>query len=318
MKGMLEHDLEFLYLLIDHLKIASKQGDVYLVPKLKFDIGIVYEIGDFLVQASRLSTLNEKGFLEKVASSTFPTCKICDDVSLMLEVRCPFCMDNNLIKTDLMTHYECGYTGPVGSFPEMGDSKYLCPKCKRKITRVGIDYGRPGVGFKCFRCGESYQFPLYLLKCSKGHQQRVDEINLKSYPVYRVSKRIIQFKDTLVIAEKIRDYLMSMGIDAGVLHKITGKSQATHLIPIFIDTTPPICVDFILDDEDAKDQLMAVIVKSLDVDAYFIVATFTEVEPSLASVVNPEKIKLVSVKRDNAVEVILKEIEEAMAKDVKH
>jgi hypothetical protein len=53
----------------------------------------------------------------------------------------------------------------------------------QELRRVGIDYGRPGLGFKCFSCHRVFQYPAIILSCEGGHDFKVDEVELKTYPV---------------------------------------------------------------------------------------------------------------------------------------
>jgi len=273
-----------------------KDRSITLSPTLKAGIGIVYDIMGVDVPADKLSSLHEKGYLEQISLTSFPACKTCSDVSLVIDIKCPYCKSSSLSKIDLLTHYECGFAGSIEDFLKQNQKEYTCPKCRKTLKRVGIDYGRPGIGFKCLNCGEAFQFPLYYVKCSNNHITKLDEVELKSYPVYSIGDNLRSMRHLITIIERLKEILQNAGINSKIMVKIAGKSGAQHLIPLYITNSRNICIEFLTDGDNLINQFMQIIVKSLDLDAFFLVATYVDLDQKFTSVINPQRIKIVKVK----------------------
>lgn len=58
------------------------------------------------------------------------------------------------------------------------------------MKRVGIDYGRPGLGFTCPNCKQVSQYPLIKLLCGREHELKVDEPELRLFNVYKLGKAL--------------------------------------------------------------------------------------------------------------------------------
>ena len=300
---MSEHEISTLLALITH----SEEKNIR--PSLKPGVGVVYEIGGVELQADKLKTLSEKGYLEQAGFLSFPTCPTCGDTQLTIEVRCPKCKSNMLEKGDMVIHYECNYIAPVEEFAkEIG--KYVCPRCGKTLKRVGIDYGRPGIGFKCANCGEVFQFPLYLVTCSNGHTSKLDEIDMKYFPIYRKGTQLENLGYLLEIIETISESLTIRGFKVKKLSQITGVSSAKHIVPIFIESPQPLIVEFLTHESNLHYQLMQILVKSMDLNAVVILVSRPELEATLKSILNPERVRLVTASTNE--EIIIKVIEEVL------
>jgi len=150
-------------------------------PHHKRGIGIVYSIGELTIREDRLLSLIRRGFFRVKGYISFPICPVCGDVDLSLNVYCPNCNSQDLLKVDIVIHYECHYADDISAFrrPE----GLVCPVCERSLKVVGVDYGRPGIGYKCNNCLSVFQFPLIEFTCSRGHLLRLDELALHRSPV---------------------------------------------------------------------------------------------------------------------------------------
>ncbi len=153
-------------------------------------IGIVYNIGEVTVREDRLQSLIRRGFFRVKDHIAFPACPVCGDVGLSLNVYCPNCNSQDLLKVDIVIHYECRYADDISVFrrPE----GLACPYCEKPLRVVGVDYGRPGISYKCNNCLNIFQFPLIEFTCSEGHMLRLDELALYRSPVvvYEPSKSL--------------------------------------------------------------------------------------------------------------------------------
>jgi hypothetical protein len=157
-----------------------KEGQEVRPQRIK-GIGIVYNIGELTIREDKLLSLIRRGFFRIKEYIAFPNCPICGDVDLSLNVYCPNCNSQDLLKVDIVIHYECHYSDDVSAFrrPE----GLTCPVCEKPLKVVGVDYGRPGISYKCDKCLSIFQFPLIEFTCSNGHVLRLDELALHRSPV---------------------------------------------------------------------------------------------------------------------------------------
>ena len=169
------------------LSLLSKQSDEQeLKPLLKPELGgIIYILGEnFEVTYEKLRPSEKKGLLKSKGFAAFSICSKCESLNLRAQLVCPECRSQAIFKSDLMIHYECQNTAPAEEFLSNIRGGYYCKKCRKDMKRVGIDYGNPGIGFKCSSCEKVFQFPLVLSHCESGHTSKIDELDLKSYPIY--------------------------------------------------------------------------------------------------------------------------------------
>ncbi len=144
-------------------------------------IGIVYGIGELTIREDRLLSLIRRGFFRIKGHISFPICQVCGDVDLSLNVYCPNCNSQDLLKVDIVIHYECHYADDISAFRR--SEGLVCPVCERPLKVVGVDYGRPGIGYKCNNCLNVFQFPVIEFTCSRGHLLRLEELALHRSPV---------------------------------------------------------------------------------------------------------------------------------------
>ncbi len=204
---------------------ALSRGEVAeFKPKIKQESGITYDLFGIEVPEERLRYYRERGFLEVVDEVSLPTCPICGEVSLHPLLLCPKCGSMNIEKRELMVHYDCGHIGSVDEFETIEPGVYRCPKCKKVINRVGIDYGRPGFGFTCKKCGSVFQVPLIEVECQKGHRNKIQTLEVKKYPVYQISPEVKKFAAIYYAIEELRKRLSSLGIESESFAQIEGLS----------------------------------------------------------------------------------------------
>jgi ribosomal protein S27E/GGDEF domain-containing protein len=51
----------------------------------------------------------------------------------------------------LVHHYRCGCQEPESHFVQ--SNILICPKCRRELIHLGVDYGKPGTAVTCRACG---------------------------------------------------------------------------------------------------------------------------------------------------------------------
>lgn len=125
-----------------------------------------------------LKIMEDRGFLESEFVDTVHLCCGCGSFHLNFRETCPRCKSANLAEERNIHHFRCGHVGCEGEFHDM-----RCPKCRRQLKHIGVDYELPSVSFRCLGCHEGFGDPLVACLCIKCG---------KDFPVENAIKRIIR------------------------------------------------------------------------------------------------------------------------------
>lgn len=101
-------------------------------------------------EVHRLKALANVGRLEKEIFDTFCVCMNCRDFRVRAWEECRSCLGAHLRRVELIHHYRCAWTAAETEFLKGHD--YICPKCRRLLVMVGVDYDRPGRFYLCSAC----------------------------------------------------------------------------------------------------------------------------------------------------------------------
>ncbi len=92
------------------------------------------------------------------------SCDSCGSLKLAQLFQCPLCKESKFEQTKLIEHFNCG------NFSE--DITYVddkCPKCKKQIKALGVDYRILSNRYICQNCGDVFQdvyTASFCLKCN--------------------------------------------------------------------------------------------------------------------------------------------------------
>lgn len=203
-----------------------KELSASIDPKL----GITYPVAEAELKnnaQSTLEALHQEGFLLKEQKENVMVCRKCNGASFKVMHRCPNCNSLNLRKGTVIQHLTCGYTELESTFIERN---YICPKCKKKLRALGVDYIKPGIQYVCNDCGSITQNPTILLKCwTCGELQTIDEAKYVEVNTYLLdySKRELLAKVTFNLTPIIQR-IYALGWVAKKDYKIRGKSGIEH------------------------------------------------------------------------------------------
>jgi hypothetical protein len=234
--------------------------------------------------------------LKRVGFTSFPTCPKCKSLNLQTLLGCPDCKSQAIFKSDLLIHYECQNTGPVEEFQSRVSNGYYCQKCRKELKRVGIDYGNPGIGFKCSVCEKVFQFPLVLSRCSDNHTCKIDELDLTSYPNYIIGENAKGLSILLSDTQILKKALEKENIRSQILVHLRGASGANHVIPLLL-TAPngeQVAIEFITDESQVDQAVLQLLLKSADLPKTRLIIVCKSSSPidHITKVVNPLKVKV--------------------------
>lgn len=286
------------------LILLKEGGEQEIAPTTIPGLGVYYVLAGFHVPADKLMSRYREAFLEVKRYVTFPSCSTCRSTSLRLEVLCPSCRGTDLTRVDLVVHYECGFVGGIEDFSTSQGMLDKCPKCGKPLKRVGIDYGRPGLGFRCQRCGAIFQYPLTNLVCDKGHSTSLDKIQIERYPVFTVSSELWKTRQMVELLQTLQaDLKASLGLSVDILDLVRGKSGMTHLIHMLVRSgSKLVAVEFLDLDSEMMDA-MSVVSKAVDLGIHFIVVVSEERASDLRRILHPSYFSVIPAKRLSAEDI---------------
>lgn len=294
---------------ISAYKALSENRLVEFKPKIRQELGVVYDLFGLEVSVEKIKYYLDKGYIEVVRDVSLPVCHVCEDVCLKPLLACPTCGSTNIEKRDLIIHYECNYVGPEEEFTNIESKIYECPKCGKELKRVGIDYGRPGFGYICRECGNIFQIPLIQLICEKEHKNKVDELVIKKYPIYRLSDKVKRLASIHDVVEELARELSSRGLRVEIFKQVIGMSGAGHVVPIFIEDRLPIIVEVGFGEEIDENFLLTRMMEAADIPNIIMFLILpSNFKPELEKILNPEKIKI--IKSDNLEDIVDKVVRE--------
>lgn len=281
------------------LSLLSENPDnPELRPALRPELGgVVYDLGSgFNIPYEKLKPTEKKGILKRVGFTSFPACPKCKSLNLQTRLGCPDCKSQAIFKSDLLVHYECQNTGPVEEFQSSVHNGYYCQKCRKELKRVGIDYGNPGIGFKCSACEKVFQFPLVMSHCGDNHASKIDELDLSSYPNYIIGENAKGLSILLSETQTLKKALEKENIRSQILVQLRGASGANHVIPLLLiaPSGEQVAIEFITDESQIEQAILQLLLKSADLPKTRMIIVCKSSSPidHITKVVNPLKVKV--------------------------
>jgi response regulator of citrate/malate metabolism/Zn finger protein HypA/HybF involved in hydrogenase expression len=163
---------------------TSKLGYTYPLLTINLDYENEFTALDILESAEKEGLINGE-FVDYIYS-----CNNCYNGLLHFREACPKCQSSHLEIEDLVHHFPCAYVGPVSDFVKSESSDIMeCPKCKRILKHIGVDYDKPSVMYSCQQCDHEFQDPHIKAKCHDcGADTRVERLVKRKIKKYKLTK----------------------------------------------------------------------------------------------------------------------------------
>jgi len=130
---------------------------------------------------SYLKDLESQGKVVKLENKKEISCNQCDSVKVTQTFFCPSCKETDFKLTKLIEHFNCG------NFSEEAEyENNKCPKCKKEIKALGVDYRVLRDRYICKNCGEIFQelsSNFLCLKCENKFP--IEEARWKTSPFFK-------------------------------------------------------------------------------------------------------------------------------------
>jgi hypothetical protein len=105
----------------------------------------------------QLERLADQDMLRRRHFARTHACGKCGSARLQVYEACPTCGSADLAEEVLVHHYRCGCQEPESHFIQ--GNLLICPKCRRELRHLGVDYGKPGKIVVCRACGAANSEP---------------------------------------------------------------------------------------------------------------------------------------------------------------
>lgn len=91
-------------------------------------------------------------------------CPKCGDSHLLFMESCPQCKCSDIRAEAMLHHFRCANISPESAYVK--DGSLVCPKCKRVLRHIGVDYDRPATVFCCNSCGNTFMTSKMKVLCT--------------------------------------------------------------------------------------------------------------------------------------------------------
>jgi hypothetical protein len=90
------------------------------------------------------------------------SCNVCNSVRIKQFFQCPACKSSNFDQSRLIEHFKCGNVSK-----EVDYKNSTCPKCKKEIKVIGVDYRTFDNFYQCTNCQDRFSEPVSVYHCGK-------------------------------------------------------------------------------------------------------------------------------------------------------
>ncbi len=202
-------------------------------PKLGYTYPIVEKIvGDAQSANEFLTKLFEVGILKRELFDKFVPCVHCGSPNVSVHYCCPYCKSFKIEKSSLIEHVPCGYIDAEEHFQKKG--KLVCPRCRKTLTKLDVDYIKAGSWCVCSECGKSFDISVVSHFCRDCHRDfTFDEALYKNMYSYTLSEDVMQ-EATLswTLIAPIKEFLESDGFKVESPGFLKGKSGTSHMFDV--------------------------------------------------------------------------------------
>jgi hypothetical protein len=247
------------------------QRALILSPILNADFGYRYPEAENIFKASpkeaidRIHSLWRRDYLVETPCATVLKCPKCGSYTLILRLQCPYCGSFKLLRGNSIKHYSCGHINFEEEF-RRGD-ELVCPNCNKKLEKLGLDYMRVGIWYRCLDCEKSFGEPKEILYCPKCDKD-FDREELVLEPLYSfkmnetIARELLLDIDLKTLEEAfIKEWIVDMPA------KVIGKSGIEHICSVGLTRKGLLGKKLFIDIEYATDL----------VDAYAVMRFFAKI-----------------------------------------
>lgn len=131
-----------------------------------------------------LQKLESEHVIKSIGTIREVSCERCDSVDTKQNYFCPGCHNTNFQQGSLIEHFNCGNISLEQKYEDD-----VCPKCRKQIKALGVDYRIMKNYYICYECQDKFQQPSFDYLCLKCNNKfNFDDIKWKSSSGFVVIK----------------------------------------------------------------------------------------------------------------------------------
>ena len=117
--------------------------------------------------------LEELGYSERIRLvERVHVCRECGDSHQLFIECCPNCGSSDIRQEAMLHHFRCANISPESTY--FKDGALVCPKCRRTLRHIGVDYDRPATVYSC-DCGNTFMASSMKVLCTHCKNQSTPE-----------------------------------------------------------------------------------------------------------------------------------------------
>lgn len=210
-------------------------------PIIKPEGGLTYtgfSDHDFARQLDVLRALQERGVVKAEPFDYIRRCIHCDHHGFLLKEACPACGSTNTEQGKVIEHLPCGKIDLESKYISDGGGGLICPKCKKRLKAIGVDYVRPGSYCLCLSCSAlSPQGNMQYMCLNCGRSLTKDGLKVEPLFAYVVDAPTL----SKYLGESTREFQISvvnslkkLGLAALANGTVVGSSMVHHSFDIIV------------------------------------------------------------------------------------
>lgn len=110
-----------------------------------------------------LERLASEGLATRSLANRLRLCPVCSKGRINYRETCPQCGSIDVAHEDMLHHFPCAHIGPLTDF--QNDGELVCPKCRKTLRHIGVDYEKPAGQFQCRHDGFIFAEPNVEAQC---------------------------------------------------------------------------------------------------------------------------------------------------------
>ncbi|MEM0313269.1 MAG: ATPase domain-containing protein [Candidatus Bathyarchaeia archaeon] len=171
-------------MMLEVLNIFAKTNSVSVNPLLTLEMP--WSNADAQDLIFTMEKLREADVLSSKAHCSSLSCPYCGSYRAHFHLKCPQCESLLFDKGEAIEHFNCGHIDFQRNFERDGELE--CPKCRKKLRLVGVDYRKIHSLYKCSN-GHIFSSPMIRFTCTKCHRSfSLEEAHMTPQHTYELTE----------------------------------------------------------------------------------------------------------------------------------
>ncbi len=174
-----------------------------------------------------LKSLINAGYVSKEPTQLKLACPACKSINLMINYLCQNCRASNFTRGNVLEHNKCGHSDLESNFQL--ENKLVCPKCRKELKLIGVDYFRVISALKCKECQNIFTIPEISYDCSQCGNSGfgLSDGSWNQMYNYEISaEKMGQIKQNIVSLSPIEEFFRQKGYEIKLDEMISVESQS--------------------------------------------------------------------------------------------